>query len=394
MAVFKRGKLYYFDFEKDGKRYKRSTKTANKRAAMEIEAAFRTALAKGQMGIVERRRVPTLKDFSSRFLSAIKVRSTGKPATLSFYSSKLSRLMDFEPMLNARLDHIDEALIERYVQWRSLCRPELGTGSEVGRRRKKMLAPATINRELATLRRLLRLAFEWEVIERVPKIRMLPGERNREFVLSHELEELYLAKAPQPLRDVATLLLQTGLRVGEALGLEWRDVQLQPAHGAKFGYLKVREGKSKNARRNVSLNAAASELLLKRRECATFEKVFTNESGDGPLSVFTLDDQHARLRASLGWTKDFVIHSLRHTLLTRMGEAGTDVFTIMRVAGHSSVTVSQRYVHPSPQALEMAFEKLDILNAKAAKALQVSPVRQLVPPLSHTSVSHEEVAAI
>jgi site-specific recombinase XerD len=45
-----------------------------------------------------------------------------------------------------------------------------------------------------------------------------------------------------------------------------------------------------------------------------------------------------------------------------MGEAGADAFTIMRLAGHSTVVVSQRYVHPSPEALERAFELLENLN--------------------------------
>ncbi len=43
--------------------------------------------------------------------------------------------------------------------------------------------------------------------------------------------------------------------------------------------------------------------------------------------------------------------SHRHTILTRLGEVGTDAFTIMKLAGHSSVTVSQRYVHPTPEAV-------------------------------------------
>ena len=47
------------------------------------------------------------------------------------------------------------------------------------------------------------------------------------------------------------------------------------------------------------------------------------------------------------------LHSLRHTYLTRLGLAGVEAFTIMRLAGHGSVTVSQRYVHPTPQAMEM-----------------------------------------
>jgi len=49
-----------------------------------------------------------------------------------------------------------------------------------------------------------------------------------------------------------------------------------------------------------------------------------------------------RLRASLD----------AHTCLTRLGEAGTDAFTIMKLAGHSRVTVSQRFVHPTPEAVE------------------------------------------
>ena len=49
-------------------------------------------------------------------------------------------------------------------------------------------------------------------------------------------------------------------------------------------------------------------------------------------------------------------------MLTRLGEAGADAFTIMRIAGQSSVTVSQQYAHPSPESLEMAFERLDVLN--------------------------------
>ncbi len=63
--------------------------------------------------------------------------------------------------------------------------------------------------------------------------------------------------------------------------------------------------------------------------------------------------------------KDFVLHSLRNTCLTLLGEAGADSFTIMRLAGHSSVTVSQRYVHPTPESMELAFDRLEALNSKA-----------------------------
>jgi len=47
-------------------------------------------------------------------------------------------------------------------------------------------------------------------------------------------------------------------------------------------------------------------------------------------------------------------------MLTRLGESGADAFTIVRIAGHSSIMVPQRYGHPSPEAVERAFERLQL----------------------------------
>jgi integrase len=91
-----------------------------------------------------------------------------------------------------------------------------------------------VNRELATLRRMLRLAHEWKEIQRVPRIRLLSGERVRDFVLSRKQEEIYLAACRQPLHDIAVLMLETGLRIGETLNLEWTDIILGPVNGARL----------------------------------------------------------------------------------------------------------------------------------------------------------------
>jgi integrase len=142
--------------------------------------------------------------------------------------------------------------------------------------------------------------------------------------------------------------------------LRWTDVALVPGRGKKFGYVQIRAGKTKNAKRTVSLTARACAVLKRRLETvAVNELVFPGRSLNKPLVTTSLAHQHSAVRASLKLPEDFVIHSLRHTFLTRLGEAGADAFTIMRIAGHSSVVVSQRYVHPSDDAMEAAFERLE-----------------------------------
>ena len=55
----------------------------------------------------------------------------------------------------------------------------------------------------------------------------------------------------------------------------------------------------------------------------------------------------------------FVLYSLRHTFLTRLGASGCDVWTLMRIAGHSSIAMSMRYVHPHADTIDRAFAALD-----------------------------------
>lgn len=327
----------------DGRVIRKSTKQKNKKEAQKVEAAFRTGLANGKFGIEERESAPTLQEFAPKFMAAIETRCAAKPRTVEFYREKLKRLLEYRPIASLRLDQIEEAIIERYVQ-----------------ERRKTVSPATVNRQLATLRRLLRLAYDWKVINRVPRIKLLPGERNREFVLSQRQEQAYLVAAPEPLRKVALLILDTGLRVGEALNLRWSDIHLNPGPGARYGYLQVQTGKSRNARRTVSITGRVHQMLVEPARSES-EWVFEAPSGQ-PYVGTSLNHQHQRVRKALKLPEDFVIHSLRHTMLTRLGEAGVDAFTIMRIAGHSSITVSQRYVHPSSEAVERAFEKLESLN--------------------------------
>jgi integrase len=100
---------------------------------------------------------------------------------------------------------------------------------------------------------------------------------------------------------------------------------------------------------------AAATLKARPRLC---EWIFPGDSLKKPMVVTSTDHQHAKVRDALNLNKDFVVHGLRHTMLTRLGESGADAFTIMRIAGHSSITISARYVRPSFESMELAIERL------------------------------------
>ena len=337
------------------------------------------------MGIVERKPPPTPKEFAQRFVDYVQTRRAEKPKTVEFYAQQMARLLEFEPLASSRLHTVEENLIEKFVQWRSQQAKRAGANRKrkAAAKPKKPISAATVKRSLAGFRKLLRLGCEWRLINRIPRIRLLPGERNREFILTHAQERLYLEMAPQPLQHVATLILDTGLRIGAALALEWPDIPLEPAFGAKFGYLHVRDGKSRFARRNVPLTVRVRDMLESRNAESKTPWVFA-ESASRPMLNSSLDPVHKDLRETQRMPGEFVIHSLRHTHGTRLGEAGADAFTIMRRMGHASVWTSQRYIHPAPGALERALERLEGLNQKATNSLPDGQKRQLPATISAT----------
>ena|SRR5438105_4350229 len=163
--------------------------------------------------------------------------------------------------------------------------------------------------------------------------------------------------APQPLRDVAVLCLDTGLRVSEALNLSGENVNLEQGH------LDVRSGKSRKAARRLPLSPHVIEMLRSRQGVHSV-LVFPGrplKRLNGQLRPFTveaLDKQHNALRRLLKLPTEFVIHSLRHTFGTLLGDCGVPSFLIKKIMGHSTVTVSARYIHPSEEAVERAFEQL------------------------------------
>jgi len=103
--------------------------------------------------------------------------------------------------------------------------------------------------------------------------------------------------------------------------------------------------------------------------CCSWRQVVTRKS-DGTRELlkisFRLQDKTALTAINEETSKKdlppilapFPPYCLRHTALTRLAEAGCDAFTLARIAGHSSITITQRYCHPQADAIERAFSKL------------------------------------
>lgn len=97
LAIFKRGRVYWFHFWFNGEHIQKSTKQGNPRVARQMEAACKTALAKGEVGIVERKPTPTLREFEKRFMDSVKTRCAEKPETVRFYQAKMIRFSSSRP---------------------------------------------------------------------------------------------------------------------------------------------------------------------------------------------------------------------------------------------------------------------------------------------------------
>jgi hypothetical protein len=137
-----------------------------------MEAAHRTALAKGEVGIRERKQVPTLTEFAERdFLPFVRATSKEKPNTVRFYENSVDNLTAYPKLANLKLDAITSDVIGGFVAYRQTQRQK--------RRNNKALGVSTVNRDLATLRRMFHLAQEWgKVSTLLPKVKMIPGENH------------------------------------------------------------------------------------------------------------------------------------------------------------------------------------------------------------------------
>lgn len=364
MGVFKRGKFWWYRFNWNGEPIRESTKQTNKRAAEQMEAARRTELAKGEVGIKDRAPVPTLKKFAEDdFLSFVRATSASKPRTVTFYETTVRNVVAGK-LAALRLNEITTEHLADFA----------------AERREKGMQTSTINRDLATVRRMFHLAQEWgRVITVLPRVRMLPGENQRERVLTAEEEQKYLAatvelarrledayrraldgiratvRGEQPirpdaylLRDVATILLDCGLRPEECYRLKWENI--------RDGGIEVFTGKRKASRRRIPASDRVLSILEMRRAVSLAEWIFPASTKSGHIESFTLKKQH-KAALTADEVAPFVLYDLRHTCLTRWAKV-LDPFTLKKLAGHTDLNTTMRYVHLNDEDVRAAMAKV------------------------------------
>lgn len=381
MSVFKRGNVWWYRFRWNSEEIRESTKQSNKRIAEQMEAAHKTSLAKGEVGLREKKKAPTLRQFlEERFMPFVETHHSDKPATIRHYFETARSVAAFEPLSALRLDEILPEHIASFIA--HLKEAKHSRRADARPEEMKPYQVSSMNRQLSTLRRAFRLAEEWELTGKVmPKVRLLPGENRRERVLAHAEEEAYLAAArsigekiladyeaaqsgiratqrgetpiqprdPFLLHDLAVILLDCGLRPEEGYRLRFDEV--------KDGALHIAHGKSKNARRTVPASDRAKALLEWRRQNLGGEWVFPALTSRGHADQSTIRIRHEQA-CEMAKIPYFVVYTFRHTRLTRWA-ATMDPFTLAYLAGHSDMSTTRRYVHVQMETIRAAVEKAE-----------------------------------
>jgi len=225
-------------------------------------------------------------------------------------------------------------------------------------RMEKGNSERTVNRYLALLKKMFNVAIEQGYAKENPvkKVRFFSErDTHRNRVLSYEEETRLLAECPDNLRNIVVLALHTGLRIGEIREVKWSQVD--------FGRKRiiVERTKSKNVR-FIRMNHTLLERLraLKKHD-GEREHVF------GFKSIRTAFENACKRAKIEGLT----FHDLRRTFGTRLLEKGTDIVTIQRLYGHSSVLVTQLYLHPDDR---LASEAVESMDEKTVEGLEVDGI--------------------
>lgn len=333
MGLFKRGKVWWMRFNHEGQQFRKSTETGDLRLA---ERIYRKVMGE----IVERRWFEKLpgedKTFSEMMDKYLKEHVVNLRSERSFRGYAKNLKSHFGSFVVSR---ISPMMINEYRV----------------KRLRQGLKPASVNRELATMKKAFNLALkEWQWVKENPVTRIaLERENNKRdrWLIPGEEKRLLKASAAW-LRNFIFFALNTGMRLGEILSLSWRGVDLDRKTVTVF------EAKN-DEKRTIPINGSTFKMLKK------LGKVRSTKTG---LVFYSschtkLDERNVRRDFQEAVKKakieDFRFHDLRHTFATRLIQNGVDVYKVQRLLGHKTPSMTQRYAHHYPESLRDGVEILD-----------------------------------
>ena len=301
-----------------------------------IEAALSTSTPSRE----ERR----LADFAVEFLTSY-CAANNKYATLEAKESIL-RVHLIPEMGTLFLSEISARVIEAYK----------------AKKLTEELSPKTINNHLTTLRKLLSVAQEWELIEHVPPVKWLKVPPQKFDFLSFEEAERLINAADAQWRPAILVGLRCGLRIGEIMGLRWEDVDLVAGRlVVNRAVSRGRIGSPKNGRtREIPLGIDVLRALKDHRHLKG-ESVFCGPAG---RLLHKNETKHPLWRAcrkaglrQIGW------HALRHSFASHLVMRGAPIRGVQELLGHSTIEMTMRYAHLSPNVTREIVGLLDSVGS-------------------------------
>jgi len=240
MSVYRRDRIYWFNFVFNGKLIQQSTKQGNRKAALEICAAFRTSLAKGEVGIAPKKK---------------ELRTIGE--LLGMLSSQFEQ--------NGQLSPQNRSLLKRAKEdFGSKLATEL-TGEHVEKYVERRKAEGARNASINRVTEVLRQAYKVGRV-RIPEMPPALSEKDnvrKGFFSEVQLDSL-LANLPEDLQDFTRFAAFTGMRKGELASLTWSRIE-GDAHGDA---LCVPGELTKNGEDRVLPLAGELAAIIERRKAA------------------------------------------------------------------------------------------------------------------------------
>jgi integrase len=224
-------------------------------------------------------------------------------------------------------EKIKPSMVESF-QYRMLNTPSI---------RKKKYKAATINRMVALMKRAYNLAIREDMVLKNPcwKVSMLREDNKRDRILSAEEFKRLLKKLPSHLVPIVSVAYYTGMRRMEILNLTWKKVNMQEG----FIDLEPEDTKTSEPRR-FYFNEVVWDIFRKASKVRSLRHDFVFTYARRPLRDVRAGFINALRRAKID---DFHFHDLRHTYITNMRKAGVDQTVIMKLTGHKTPSMFNRY---------------------------------------------------